>query len=1558
MTEQSCILSQAAKLSRSQLNIFEWCSGGFGGWSRATKILQDDGWKVRTTGAADIDPTMMKMWNKNSSELHHEDEHPPQCQQGDITNHEDWEFPIELGSDTLTLSTPCTSFSKGGSQRGWLVKDGQTLAVALLMAQQHGFQLLLVENVANLWLDYSFREQLVKILHFVGYQIISQRIITLTAGHPAERSRLLLVLRQKDLCNETEEFPSLEIPDFLANFPIPRPMNLWTTARWLDPPPEVVIPLILQDDVLKQYCDRKRLPASMKANLQVDAPSEVLWQRTVRTNQIMPAGCLMSRYTRQHEFGPGDVIYGSLRRHNFDSFAMYPRHHQEYRFFHATEMAVSMGQATTLVVPRDCHVAAAAVGNCISEFHALAGVAVAMRLLGNDIDIANLLQVHRQNCITEGTIQWHVDSDWVTIRKVPPVIPMMPANEVDNEHQTKQKWLISDGTNDPLIQISVEDGALDSQVCTAENKLNGPTILASIPEVTDKEDGKSPVDSDDQRIILLEKKLLDTRSSKGLVCHWSNAAFWIDVKPWMFFKDIMHNGRPVIGDGWVDENSETIDPISMIGMTTRIFTKNESPWLTSKCPGEVMIVAMTQESIESYVIKHSEDEIIESLMYAEQILRGPNEKIVSVSSHLNKSLATAARLNEHPIVVLQFMQSHSLLQVKLSDDSKEVAIWIPRGTRAFELVPFSKELVLVDSLGFEIPWDLPIMTNMQICVAKESGSPAEYEISPTVPFESSENPNLEVGAHDTSIREIVKRNAELIQQQIAHAVSVIRQPTGQAMFTQLRLEMLCEWGPPVGDDEMTWFLNKIHKVDGRLVFGVYHWSADSSWTHQHAWEDVCMIGEQQEGLAMWCIQQHWVAIRVTWGDMFQTCYVDYVSDISFRQQVLDDWVCKYVKPSKCEVRHIQVTNVHGWCGFTAMQWMFVDCQAHFPLPTVEEIAQIRDRFVAAVGISKAREYDNLMNGTPDNINHAWVTMIRASFIHDQFDCSTSPLYYGLGDEEKMGPTSLKAMGKIAAILIGKGTSNEESLSVAKAIVDVSVAQAKAISQQKDRKAYMQICEFCVRNDIPLANLSTNQAAQKLQQFFRLKYNQRKDRSENHNLDLTKVQFDPRSFMVMNGEFTPVTHNWTPASRGIAVAQLSDVMKYLEKGELLSNECNTAILSEPVQTTGKISAEAITVEVTDNRKNRAIINATLVHFGSKKVIRVPTVDAAVDAKETATIAIQVYKQMIDNDAWNALLAGPAKTILKAIQPSKEELPILNLWNRRWYSNNTQIEPKLAQEFAILLTVPTEHVNTWLCKSGTQSFTCFVSLRRSPGETGEVESHRIIWIAKNLGDAQAQLGKLESHAGIVYKRPSSYGIRVATAQFESHWATLKGETSLPSMVKSTHKYTIDGLPGGISNVQIEKWADTIEWPVRVLRRINDFKCLVGTETTKPSKDLSLNGHQLLILKYNEQSRPSNPILVGKLETRDNEWAFGVDPWKGAKLGGGAAAQEKTTSSPWGGYVPTTSIVSPPGLSSDSIPKAQSSRMDKIEKEMQDLRESFQGYQKETKDQFTQQKMRSVQ
>eukprot|EP00438_Fugacium_kawagutii_P033764 Skav215080 [mRNA] locus=scaffold2575:211054:212637:+ [translate_table: standard] len=526
---------------------------------------------------------MVSLWNQNAKNIDHDLDETPTCRQMDITQLHTWEHAVSSGADTVTLSTPCKSFSLGGNQHGWDTLDGTSLAVALQMSKQYGFTTILVENVANLWLDRSFRAFLEGILRFLGLQIAFQRIVTLTNLHPAERSRLLLVLHP----SETEISAGLPVLDFLYDLPMRNPMTLWSMDRWMDPPDELLIPMIIPADVLEQYMDKKRLPSTMKNQMQVDGPREVLWTRTIRSGQVMPAGCLMAMYTRQHEFGD-KVIYGSLRKHKAEIGCLPPIGPQSYRFLHPGETAVSMGTALPLILPQNSAWSSTAIGNSIAEMHALIGIGVALRLNQCDVDIRSILIQHCQECITQKTCIWKWDREWIQLRHINHEVPI-PPTLLDPTQMTCIHMF--DDPDEHSFQCWIANGTTVQQLMQAENGLHRFSY-----DTTSIQDGTGQTLSNAEALpvgdVHISKKARADKVPTGIMCHWTNGICWFNVPDHMQFRQISIQSKCILGHQWTDETSINIDASHQILRTRNIYTKELGFWPDNKDDGRVLVVTI------------------------------------------------------------------------------------------------------------------------------------------------------------------------------------------------------------------------------------------------------------------------------------------------------------------------------------------------------------------------------------------------------------------------------------------------------------------------------------------------------------------------------------------------------------------------------------------------------------------------------------------------------------------------------------------------------------------------------------------------------------------------------------------------------------------------------------------------------------------------------------------------------------------------------------------------------------------------------------------------------
>ncbi|CAL1165619.1 unnamed protein product, partial [Cladocopium goreaui] len=364
--ESTILLEQAMYIHGSDIKLWEWFSGAFGGWSRAAAFLQDQGFPISVVGASDIDPHSTQIWNMNRKLINKKEVVDAQIM--DVRDIEHWEKVMEAETNCVTLSSSCKSFSLAGLKKGWQSEDGQTLACALLLAAKHGFRCILLENVANLKHDPKLYQILTAVLDFCGLEIAYEGVISMTGIHPVERTRLIMVVKQKH-DEEVQESES----NFMSHYEQKAGISLWETKRWMTLSEELMYDLILDDQTIEKYAKQSSMTYAMRQKVQVWNRVSALFARAITSNMAMPAGTMMAGYNHQHviaETTGSNQILGSLRHVKDLTF----------RFVHPIEVVLAMGSVFGIVLPRNIRLSMNGVGNCISEMHALIGLATGFKL--------------------------------------------------------------------------------------------------------------------------------------------------------------------------------------------------------------------------------------------------------------------------------------------------------------------------------------------------------------------------------------------------------------------------------------------------------------------------------------------------------------------------------------------------------------------------------------------------------------------------------------------------------------------------------------------------------------------------------------------------------------------------------------------------------------------------------------------------------------------------------------------------------------------------------------------------------------------------------------------------------------------------------------------------------------------------------------------------------------------------------------------------------------------------------------------------------------------------
>ena len=399
MNEDSILLEQCCKLDKRDLRIFEAYCGSMGGWSRSTRWLHENGFGVSTVGAGDWAIEAVETWNRN----HHHNNEVPKAEILDFSNLMDWQKVVDSRANVLTVSSSCRSFSFAGRQMGWHSDDGRHLALTIAYASRHGFQLVLLENVAPLLQDKIFRQMLDQLLLCFGYRIISEVCINISTFQPVDRTRAIFVV-----CHESLQVHTEICDEIVRNLFDDIPTSLWQRCRWLEIENQLREDVGIPHDALEELSKYDRLPSFLKSRTFSKVSHEVLETRKIRSCKHIPSGTVMASYGNQHNLSENGTILGCIR---CDSLG--------WRYLHPIEAILAMGVTGPVILPRSFRQASIGVGNAIAETHALVGLLALLQATNpTQVDVPLLIQLHADQCLASGhvTIRW--DENWIEMKPI------------------------------------------------------------------------------------------------------------------------------------------------------------------------------------------------------------------------------------------------------------------------------------------------------------------------------------------------------------------------------------------------------------------------------------------------------------------------------------------------------------------------------------------------------------------------------------------------------------------------------------------------------------------------------------------------------------------------------------------------------------------------------------------------------------------------------------------------------------------------------------------------------------------------------------------------------------------------------------------------------------------------------------------------------------------------------------------------------------------------------------------------------------------------------------
>ena len=346
------------------LHVLELFGGGMGGWKSAGSFLEESFQQHWETIAIEQELDVAACYAATHqasllTSLHHLPidfftmKHANWIIQADIRDATWHPFVAAWGVDALLMSPPCQPWSGAAHGPGLDRDDGLLTAQGLLLCRWFRPHYVGLEQVAG-FQSHPHKPLVIRILKWLGYRIVFEKVVDLSDQSPSRRQRYLLAATRVHSCLTAAPFKRWFRQDFVAHPNLCCIQMPEAIAESLRPSPQVV--QIASD------------PESCRGT-HGKSPEQVLDGRIFQDGQCVPT--FMAKYGSQHEFEPS-----FLKSHGyFGHFVGTNSVRHSFRFWHPAEIAIIHGLTHPTFLPENFKKAWHIVGNQICLPHALLIVA-------------------------------------------------------------------------------------------------------------------------------------------------------------------------------------------------------------------------------------------------------------------------------------------------------------------------------------------------------------------------------------------------------------------------------------------------------------------------------------------------------------------------------------------------------------------------------------------------------------------------------------------------------------------------------------------------------------------------------------------------------------------------------------------------------------------------------------------------------------------------------------------------------------------------------------------------------------------------------------------------------------------------------------------------------------------------------------------------------------------------------------------------------------------------------------------------------------------------------
>ena len=278
----------------------------------------------------------------------------------------------------------------------------------------------------------------------------------------------------------------------------------------------------------------------------------------------------------------------------------------------------------------------------------------------------------------------------------------------------------------------------------------------------------------------------------------------------------------------------------------------------------------------------------------------------------------------------------------------------------------------------------------------------------------------------------------------------------------------------------------------------------------------------------------------------------------------------------------------------------------------------------------------------------------------------------------------------------------------------------------------------------------------------------------------------------------------------------------------------------------------------------LLSCCFHQLGQKKVeFRRPS-DISVSVEETCVLAITVFKDEVDQEAWDEVVQSPVRAVFDMIRSLSVQIETKSPpWGRTWRDQSGKCAASVAMSLQFHVRVASTKVSDLLNISGLRGVYIAVKTEEKKPDP----QFSVLWLDLPLADLKVAAASNKSSLGLVrISRGSgakiSRGIRFRTDELQEAAKLLKPAAALPVSIQIKFTAKLAPTPLGVTFETVKELIDTKQWKARPIKPLGAQAWLLGFAEKVDESWISWNEKMLLLTwDIEKKQKELQTVLAGQ-------------------------------------------------------------------------------------------------